>query len=159
VLFGRGGPGGDYAALAAAARAVPERRWRVLGPVSAAGGEFPPNVELLGWREDAMSILADAELVVGGAGGGLMAEIAALGKRFLCLPEDRPFDEQRAKAARLEALGAAVVRQAWPTAAEWPALLAEARGLDPARIAALYDPDALRRTAAFLDAAADRHDQ
>jgi UDP-N-acetylglucosamine--N-acetylmuramyl-(pentapeptide) pyrophosphoryl-undecaprenol N-acetylglucosamine transferase len=106
VLFGRGGAGGDFSALVAMARAVPERRCRVLGPVSAGEGDLPPNLELLGWREDAMSVLADAELVVGGAGDGVLAEVAALGKRFLCLPEDRPFGEQRAKAVRLEALGA-----------------------------------------------------
>jgi predicted glycosyltransferase len=85
-----------------------------------------------------------------------VAEVAALGKRFLCLPEPRPFGEQTLKARRLAELGAAVVREAWPAPAEWPALLRQAEALDPRRIAALHDPEALARTAAFLDAEAAR---
>ena len=151
VAFGRGGAGGDRAALAAAARATPDRRWRVLGPVSAGEEPPPPNLELLGWRDDASALLAEADLVVGGCGDGLLAEVAALGKRFLCLPEPRPFDEQRAKAHRLGALGAAVVRDRWPEAAEWPALLRETEALNPGRISALHDPEALSRLAGFLE--------
>ncbi|MDN3565974.1 glycosyltransferase [Paeniroseomonas aquatica] len=156
VVFGRGGGGGDGAALAAAARATPDHAWRVLGPVVPADAAPPVNLALLGWRADAQAILAGADLVIGGAGDGLVAEVAALGKRFLCLPEPRPFGEQAEKAARLAGLGAAVVRPAWPAAAAWPALLREAAALDPGRIAALHDPDALDRAAVFIDAAADR---
>lgn len=159
VAFGRGGGGGNRAALAAAARAVPERRWRVLGPVAVGEEALPANLELLGWRDDALSVLADAELVIGGGGDGLMAEVAALGKRFICLPEPRPFDEQSAKARRLSELGAAVTRPSWPAPEEWPGLLADAGGLDPGRIQALHHPDAPARTASFLDALADRFDQ
>ena len=156
VVCGRGGAGGDAAALAAAARATPAHRWRVLGPVTGQGADLPGNLTLLGWRDDAPAILAGADLVIGGAGDGLVAEVAALGKRFLCLPEPRPFDEQADKARRLEALGAAVVRPAWPEAGAWPTLLREAAALDPARIAALHDPAALDRAAAGIDAAAAR---
>ena len=156
VVFGRGGGGGDGAALAAAVRATPGHSWRVLGPVVADSAAPPPNLALLGWRSDAPAILAEADLVIGGAGDGLVAEVAALGKRFLCLPEPRPFSEQVDKAARLAALGAAVVRPAWPAAEAWPALLREVAGLDPGRIAALHDPGALDRAASFIDAAADR---
>jgi len=156
AVFGQGGAGGDAARLAEAARAAPDHRWRVIGPVAPGAGPLPPNLELLGWREDAAAILATADLVVGGGGDGVVAEVAALGKRFLCLPEPRPFDEQGAKARRLEALGAAAVRDGWPEAAEWPGLLARADALDPARIAALHDPRALDRTAAFIEAEAER---
>ncbi|MCR0984570.1 glycosyltransferase [Roseomonas populi] len=155
AAFGRGGAGGSAAALAAAARAVPDRRWRVLGPVSGSTA-LPPNLELLGWREDASTILADADLVIGGGGDGLVAEVAALGKRFLCLPEPRPFDEQLGKARRLAALGAAVVREEWPD--EWPEAIAATRALDPARITALHDPNAVAHTAAFIERMAARFD-
>ncbi len=49
----------------------------------------------------------------------------------------------------------AVVREGWPEAAEWPALLRAADRLDPARIAALHDPGAVARAAGFVDALAD----
>ncbi|UFN46904.1 hypothetical protein LPC08_12775 [Roseomonas sp. OT10] len=156
VTFGRGGAGGDHDALVAAARAVPGRRWRVLGPVTPGTAPLPPNLELLGWREDAAVLLAEADVVVGGCGDGLLAEVAALGKRFLCLPEPRPFDEQRAKAHRLGALGAAVVRDRWPDEADWPALLREAEALDPARIAALHEPEALGRLAGVIEEQAEK---
>ncbi|MBP0495843.1 glycosyltransferase [Pararoseomonas indoligenes] len=155
AAFGRGGTGGDASALAAAARAVPGQRWRVLGPVTGRA-DLPPNLELLGWRDDASAILAEADLVVGGGGDGLVAEVAALGKRFLCLPEPRPFDEQGTKARRLAALGAAVVREEWPK--DWPEAITATLALDPARIAALHDPQAMARTAAFIDEVAARFD-
>jgi len=159
VVFGRGGAGGEREALAAAARAAPDRRWRVLGPVSSGTAELPANLVLLGWREDAASMLAEADLVIGGAGNGLVSQVVALGKRFLCLPEPRPFDEQRATAARLAALDAAVVREAWPSAAEWPALLCDVEALDAARIASLHDAEGLARTAGFIDGVADRSER
>ncbi len=151
VVFGRGGSGGDRAALIAAARAVPCRRWIVLGPVSDGAAPLPENLILLGWREDVQAILATAAIVIGGGGDGLLAEVAALGKRFICIPEPRPFDEQGVKARRLGDLGAALSLEGWPPAGAWPALLDKALALDPARIAALYDPQALTRAAAFID--------
>jgi len=151
VVFGRGGAGGDRDALIAAARAVPGREWKVLGPVSGGTAPLPENLALLGWRDDVAEILAAASVVIGGAGDGLLAEVAAQGKRFICLPEPRPFDEQTAKAERLAALGGAVCRDAWPAAHEWPALLDQAAALDPSRIAALHDPAAIGRAAGFID--------
>lgn len=159
IVFGRGGPGGDRAALVAAARSVPGRRWRVIGPVSGGEESLPENLELLGWREDAVALLAGADIVIGGGGDGVVSEVAALGKRFLCLPEPRPFDEQRDKAMGLRALKAAVVRESWPAAGDWPDLLREVEALDPSHIQALHNAGALAQTAAFIDAAADRYDQ
>jgi hypothetical protein len=46
-----------------------------------------------------------------------------------------------------------VVLPAWPPAAAWPTLIARARALDPARLAALHDPEGARKAAAFLVAA------
>jgi predicted glycosyltransferase len=85
-----------------------------------------------------------------------VSEVAALGKRFLCLPKARPFGEQMLKARRLAALGAAVVSEVWPRAEHWSVLLRKAEALDPARIAALHDLGALAGTAAFLEAEAER---
>ena len=151
VVFGRGGTGGDAAALAAAARAVPERAWHVLGPVNGLPVDPPPNLHLHGWVAEIGPHLARAALVVGGAGDGVVAAVAAAGRRFVCLPEPRAFGEQTEKAAALERLGAAVVRPSWPEAAAWPAVVRAGLALDPAVIAALHDPDAVPRLAAAIE--------
>lgn len=151
VVFGRGGEGGDRARLAEAAAAVPERDWHVLGPV-AGDGPIPKNLHLHGWVGDVRAHLGPAALVVGGAGDGLVTAVAAQGKRFLCLPEPRAYGEQEAKAEGLARLGAAVVHPGWPENAAWPGLVARGLALDPARIEALADPDAVRRTAAAIEA-------
>ena len=154
VVFGKGGEGGDLGALAAAARAVPERTCHVLGPVSGQG-ETPANLHLHGWVADVGAFVAKAAVLVGGGGDGLVALAAAYGKRFLCLPEPRAYGEQTEKAEALHRLGAALIRPAWPAAEAWPGLLREALALDPAIIAGLYDPEGLKRCAAFLDGLAE----
>ena len=151
VVFGRGGAGGDRGSLVAAARAVPERDWHVLGPVEGADGPLPGNLHLHGWVAEIGPRLASAALVVGGAGDGVVAAVAGAAKRFVCLPEPRAFGEQTEKAAGLARLGAAVVRAGWPAAADWPALVRDGLALDPARIAALHDPDAVPRIAAAIE--------
>ncbi|SFL99058.1 glycosyltransferase [Methylorubrum salsuginis] len=151
VVFGRGGEGGDHARLCEAAAAMPERDWHVLGPVTGSG-QRPRNLHLHGWVGDVRPHLAPASLVVGGAGDGLVTAVAAQGKRFLCLPEPRAYGEQEAKAEGLARLGAALVHPGLPEAGAWPALIAQGLALDPARIRALAEPDALPRTAAAIDA-------
>ncbi|WP_244475664.1 glycosyltransferase [Methylobacterium sp. Leaf466] len=162
VIYGRGGEGGTLSDLVAAARAVPERAWHVLGPVSGevTPAEAPPaNLHLHGWVPEVGPFLGRASLVVGGGGDGVVAAVAARAKRFVCFPESRPFEEQTAKARRLSALGAAVVREAWPTPHCWPEVVRDGLALDPGRIAALASPDAVAVTAARIAALADRLDR
>ncbi len=151
VVFGRGGEGGAFARLAEAAARVPDREWHVLGPVTGAG-TAPKNLHCHGWVGDVRPHLAAAALVIGGAGDGLVTAVAAQGKRFLCLPEARAYGEQEAKAEGLARLGAALVHPGWPEVEAWPSLVARGLALDPARIRALVEPDALARTAASIEA-------
>ena len=150
VVFGQGGDGGDLKALSAAARAVPDRHWHVLGPVPA-GGAVPPNLHLHGWVSDVGAHVAHAAVLVGGCGDGLLALASAYGRRFVCLPEARAYGEQTGKAEALARLGAAVVREGWPPANEWPTLIGQAMSLDTSHIAALYDPSSNARCAAFVE--------
>ena len=157
VVFGRGGEGGSLATLADAARAVPERTWHVLGPVQndAAGLDLPANLLLEGWVDDVSARIAPAALVVGGAGDGVLGAVARAGKRFICLPEPRPYGEQTAKAEAMARLGAAVVHREWPEAGDWPSLVAQALVLDPESIKALTRPDGIERLANAIDAVAE----
>jgi predicted glycosyltransferase len=153
-VVGKGGGASDGERWATAARATPDVRWRVIGPCTVPA-DRPDNLTLLGWIGDAGREIAAAGIVVGAAGDGLVGAVIAAAKRFVCIPEPRPFDEQIAKAARLAALGAAVVVEAWPPAARWPALLRTARALDTRRIAQLDDADGCERVAKRLLALAD----
>ena len=152
VVFGRGGDGGDLDRLTAAAGAVPDREWHVLGPVAASSHSLPPNLFLHGWIEDINPHLQAASLVIGACGDGLLAAVAGAGKRFVCLPEPRPFGEQTQKADALARLGAAVVHQGWPDARDWPDLIMRGLALDPTILARLYEPEAVERVARAIDA-------
>ncbi|MCE4226628.1 glycosyltransferase [Methylobacterium sp. C25] len=153
VVFGQGGRGGCIRDLAAASRAIPDRTWHVLGPVEGTddGTPLPSNLHLHGWVEDVDAHLSQASLVVGGAGDGVVAAVVAASKRFICLPEPRPYGEQTTKADALASLGAAIIHHGWPSAAAWPDLVRQGMALDASRIASLADPDALVRTIAEVE--------
>jgi len=153
-VVGRGGGPSDGELWAAAARAVPDRRWRIIGPTTVPG-ILPPNLELEGWVEDAERRVAQAGLVVGAAGDGLVSAVLAHARPFICIPEPRPFDEQRAKARRLSALGAAVVLPSWPRSDQWPSLVARASRLEPSACRRLNEPGGPARVARWLEGLAD----
>lgn len=146
LLVGAGGHEIDPAAVHAAADATPGRTWHVAGPLVLEG----PNVVAHGPRADVASLLTRCGVVVGTAGGNVVAEVAASRRPYVCLPQARPFDEQLRQAEALERLGVAEVRHAWPDAADWPAVLraAEARGTEGWGL--LHDGGGARRLAAVV---------
>lgn len=155
VLLGRGGEGPRVTDLAAAARAVPDRHWHVLGQIGeAAPGEVPVNLSLHGWVDDVPERMARAGLVVGAAGDGVVAAAAVSGAPFLCLPEPRPHDEQTRKATALARLGAAIVHEGWPAARDWAGLVKKSLALDPRHLSVLSTPQAMARLAAEIEAIA-----
>lgn len=154
-IVGKGGGLGDGARWAEAARAMPGRRWRVLGECTPPPST-PPNLEFTGWIDRPEAEIARAGLVVGGAGDGVVGSILAAGRPFVCLPEPRPYAEQVAKAERLAACGAARVHASWPEPAAWPHLIAEAEAQDPQRRSALHDPQGAAHAAAWIRSIAAR---
>lgn len=154
VVIGQGGAMGDGAAWGRAARATPERMWTVIGPCSVPP-ELPRNLALAGWVADAAQRIATAEIVVGGAGDGVVGAVLAARRPFICIPEARPFAEQHSKAARLAAAGAAVACEQ-AGVADWPSLLAQAQRIRPEHSAALDDVAGAERLAGHLLALADR---
>ncbi|NQX13270.1 hypothetical protein HQQ80_16715 [Microbacteriaceae bacterium VKM Ac-2855] len=83
------------------------------------------------WRSDPWPAIAGADVVVSWAGQNAVADIAAAGARAVVIPQERPFDEQRATAAALSRAGLAAVEPVWPEPDQWPALLARARAVQP----------------------------
>ncbi len=149
VVNGAGGEALNGEAIAAAAIANPHFAWRTIGPVSAVAG-MPANLTMLGWIADTSAELANAAIIVGAAGDGLVSAVIAAQKPFICLPQPRPFEEQHFKARRLQALGAAVALETWPDAGAWAGVIEQALRLEPSRLHALHDPDGARKAFDFL---------
>lgn len=126
VVFGGGGGEADGRRVAEAARSTPAFQWRVIGPVSDTP-DPPSNLELLGWVDDAEAEIAQAGLVVGSGGDGVVGAVFSTGRPFICLPQARPFDEQRVRARAMAEAGWAVTLDQWPTSDAWPDVIAQAR--------------------------------
>lgn len=139
---------------ATAARATPELRWHVIGPCTAPA-DPPANLRFLGWVDDAPERIARATVVVGAAGDGLVGSVLAARRPFICIPEDRPFDEQRVKGRRLACAGAALCLDHWPSASDWPELIEQAGRLLPEKMAHLDEAEGSRRAAEWLISIAD----
>jgi hypothetical protein len=125
VVLGRGGGISDGERWAEVARAVPDRQFRIIG-LCTAPAAMPDNLEFGGWVDDAEAQIATAAVVVGAAGDGVVSAVLARRRPFICLPEQRPFDEQVSKARRLCAVGGAIVRFDWPVPSDWPGLIDQA---------------------------------
>ncbi|KTR05994.1 glycosyl transferase [Aureimonas ureilytica] len=157
VLTGGGGSGTPYAPLTVAARAAPDALWLVLGPTHREGHETDfSNCQELGWVRGVTDYLAAADIVIASAGDNTVHEIARVGRPLVVMPEWRYFGEQTRKAEALVRLGAAVSAPAWPgDLIGWQALLERARGLETQAIASLYDAEAARKAAGWLEGLCD----
>ncbi|MBP0614419.1 glycosyltransferase [Jiella mangrovi] len=153
VLTGGGGAGTPYAPLTVGARALPDAEWLVLGPTLKEGHETNfANLKELGWVSNVTDYLAAADIVIASAGDNTVTEIARVGRPFVVVPEWRYFGEQARKAEALARLGAAVHAPQWPgDIAGWQQLMAKARKLDPDHLTPLYDPQAARKAASWLE--------
>lgn len=158
AVSGGGGAGTPYAPLTMAARARPDALWLTVGRLHREGHETDfGNLENRGWVANAGDYVAAADIVVASAGDTTVAEIARVGRPFLCVPEWRYFDEQVAKAREMARVGACAMRLAWPAStAQWQEALAEAEAIDLAAQRRLFAPDAAARAAAFIDGWIDR---
>lgn len=115
--------------------------WAYLGP----GGS---------WSDDPWPLLTTAAVVVSHCGQSAVADISAARRPAVLIPQRRPFGEQATMAAALRRLGApAMVLDAWPRPAEWPALLERAEALDGAAWSAWNDGRGAARAARALDPA------
>lgn len=142
VAWGQGSPPPACDALDAAAAATPGWEWHMVGPRCPDGD--PTRVHHHGWVADVAEQVAAAGVVVGPPGDGLVGDVARSGARFVAVCEPRPFDEHQHKARALAAAGGAVELPAWPSPARWPAVLEQARALDPAVLRGLGTDGATR---------------
>jgi predicted glycosyltransferase len=147
LVLGTGGTAITGTDIISAAVAMPQLQWRVIGQAPPMA-EAPANLHCLGWVADPAGEIAEAEIVIGAAGDGVVNAVLAAGRPFICLPQPRPYDEQSFKARRLSATGAAITLDRWPAGHEWVGLIAQAQNSKPPGY--LHDPDGLTRAAKFI---------
>jgi len=125
LVLGTGGHRITRRDVHAAAAATPGWCWHVAGELQDAVQDVHARGAVVehGTVEDVDALLAQADVVVGPSGGGLVAEVAAAGRPFLALPQPRPFDEQLELAGLLARLGCAEVEDGWPEPDRWSGLL------------------------------------
>ena len=146
VLVGAGGSRIRSEEIQSAAAATSHRHWHVVGVPHTAG----PNITCYGPGVDVGRLLNECSVVVGSAGGHVVAEVAAARRPLVCLPQPRPFDEQRRQADALRRLGTALVRQSWPRAGDWPGTLSAAEAIDVSRWGQLHDGHGGARLGALI---------
>lgn len=150
IITGHGGTGLSAALIEAVARQCPEWQFRVAGALTA--GTAMSNLQWLGPLRNPQEQMRSAEVVVGSASDSLVGEAASLGCRYIAVAEDRPFDEQRLQARRLNQLNVAIgLEHGWPAASQWPALFEAALRLDPGRWRAWADSASAGRAARLIE--------
>ncbi|PTL60006.1 glycosyltransferase [Paraconexibacter algicola] len=137
LLGGRGGGDAIASAARGVAREEPGRPMVVLGP---AGGVLPEGVEHRPWEDDPGPVLRRADVIVVAAGHNAVMDAAATGRPLVVVADDRPYGEQRDKARRLHATGAAL-HVPDPAVADWSGVLRDAVARGPGRAPELLDPE------------------
>jgi UDP-N-acetylglucosamine:LPS N-acetylglucosamine transferase len=133
IITGFGGAPLAAKAMVEAAHICPQWDFAIIGRVDHAPSACPSNLSFVGQVDDPLPWIARSDVIVGSAGDSLVGEIGHLQKRFICIPEERPFDEQRSTAATLARHDLAIVLEAPPDVTQWPALLQRALMQDPKR--------------------------
>ena len=157
VMNGLGGVGNPLEAVAQLAQSCPEQQWWVVGPTPVASDPLPTNVRVVGRVEDTFPYLRGATVVVASAGNNTVMEVATAGTPYVCIPEERPFQEQVAKARALDRIGAALVLSEWPRPPDWPTILSRAVGSDTEALARIIDPHGAHRCAQYVKKVAGKY--
>jgi UDP-N-acetylglucosamine:LPS N-acetylglucosamine transferase len=131
IITGFGGAPVDAETMVAAAHACPQWHFKIIGRLGLVPPTSPTNLSFVGQVDDPLRWIARSDVIVGSAGDSLVSEVAHLKKRFICIPEDRPFGEQRSTAATLARHDLAIVLERLPEAAQWTQLLHRALMQEP----------------------------
>ncbi len=158
VIAGGGGRGTPSAPLTLGARAEPETLWVTIGALETEWHETPPpNLQHRGWVDNPDTWIAAADRVVSSCGNTTVHMMLASPKPWVVVPEWRYFDEQLRKAQALEQAGVAAVSLHWPShRTNWETLWQRARDIDPTARDSIFEPDAARGAADWLDSLAHR---
>jgi len=149
VVVGRGGHAMTTADLEALGREAVPAQVIVVGPLDLA--DEPRGVRVDGWVDDLTPYIVAADVVVGSAGRGLVAQVAAARRPFVAVAQPRPFDEQHSFSERLVAAGVAVVPPRPGTIGSWSDAIDGALVLRPEAWDDLVRPDGAAAAAEWIE--------
>ncbi len=101
ILVGAGGTSIDLSFLVYLASQLRVYKIKAIGKICLRERDLqslPENLELMGQLSDPLYVLNQCCVIIGNAGNNTVMEMATLNKRFVAIPEDRPFNEQLDKA-------------------------------------------------------------
>lgn len=152
VLKGSGGSSLDVVTIQEMATLCPLHTFHVIGKIETTTlTELPGNIILHGQIGEPAVILSQCEIVIGNAGHNTVMEMADLDKKFICITEPRPFEEQVSKGRLLDTNGMCVViDNSKIDNADWQALINKVKRLPANRWNGVINPDALHLIAASL---------
>ena len=147
VINGKGGAKHSLAEISAAALETPEWLWLVVGKIDRNCDIMPNNVSIVGWCEDTYPYLKAADVAIASGGHNTVMEIGTAKIPFLCIPEDRPFDEQLIKAQLLEKLGLCQIIKTFPRKNSIKFVLSKLQELNPSQWSEIMAVDGSARAA------------
>ena len=151
VLNGKGGGKHSLTKIAAAAEVTPQWLWLIVGEINRDCHDIPHNVSVLGWREDTYTYLKAADVAIASGGHNTVMEIGTARVPLLCIPEPRPFDEQKVKAQLLEKLGLSLTANTFPDSRAIGFILEKLARLDVSKWEQIIAVDGAARAARAIE--------
>jgi len=145
ILIGGGGSSIDKNFIIQMATACPSFTFEVFGLVTNA---YPlQNIHWHGRIADPLALLQSCALIIGNTGHNTVMEVAALNKRFIGIPEERPFSEQIQKAEAIANRSGVVIIQVADLGKQQWNVMIEKLLAEKADWHGVIEPDALPRIA------------
>lgn len=103
IIVGSGGTSIDAAFVKHLSNVCPDFYFHVIGQINGESKKLS-NIELYGHLDEPKTILDFCSVVMGNTGHNTVMEMASLQKRFIGIPESRPFEEQLDKANAISSI-------------------------------------------------------
>ncbi|MGB3468626.1 MAG: hypothetical protein WBA74_25300 [Cyclobacteriaceae bacterium] len=132
----------------------PELDWIIVGnysEVMVPDLELSDNIIRKKYVRQVAGYIKHAKYVVAPCSDNIASEIAYYGKPWICIPFERPFDEQNCKAEIFERENIAVVSTDWPNSSMITYLLHKADTLDIEKQKQLVNPLSAKAIASAID--------
>ncbi|OWK70249.1 glycosyltransferase [Pedobacter sp. AJM] len=103
VIVGSGGTSIDADFIGFLTNAAHDFNFYIIGKIDGKA-ILQPHVTYYGHQDEPGMLLEQCSMVIGNTGHNTVMEMASLNKRFIAIPESRPFDEQLDKARAIQSV-------------------------------------------------------